>query len=175
MCIHSETYPHSQWGYAFPVSHIAIPSEDAYSFVILYSLGMRICLNGNGDVTYRECIPSPRMGMWLTRNPHPDWEWGCASPEMGMYGDVTHWECISSLGIGIGLTWNGDVTDWKCTSSPGMRMCLARNGDVPHQQWGRYSLRIHMLTGNGDMPHQKWGCASPEMGMCLTRNRDLTH
>ena len=51
--------------YAFPASHIPIPSEDEYK-------GINI-LTGNEDVPHREWgYDSPTMHI------HPDREWGCA-------------------------------------------------------------------------------------------------
>ena len=67
MCIPGETHPiageahpipgeanlHSWRGFAFPVSHIAIPGEDVYSLVIHHILTGNG--RGGGDVPHWEC------------------------------------------------------------------------------------------------------------------------
>ena len=54
-------------------------------------------------------------------------------------------------------------------------MCLTGNAHS-HPEWGCASREMGMcLTGNGDVPHGKWGCASRGMGMCLTGIGDVPH
>ena len=117
MCFPDEAHPHSRGGTSsFLVRHIPIPGEDVHSMVIhphrgwgCASLGMGMCLTGNGNV--------------------PHWEWGCASPGMNILTgneDVPHRECISS--------GNGDVPHWEWgCASPGMGMCLTGNENVPRE------------------------------------------
>ena len=50
---------------------------------------MRI-LTGNGDVTHRECISSPGMGMCPTGNANPHQEWGCDSSGMHILTGNAH-------------------------------------------------------------------------------------
>ena len=87
------------------MSHIPVPGEDVYSFVIhpqrecTSSMEMRMCLNENGDVTQ------------LTGN-------GDVTQLTGN-GDVTQ---LTGNGDVTQLTGNGDVTHRSCTSSLGIHI-----------------------------------------------------
>ena len=69
MCIPSEPHPHSRWECAFPVRHIPITGENAYSIVIHShrkwgcALPEMYIITWNGDVPHQECTSSPEMGM----------------------------------------------------------------------------------------------------------------
>ena len=68
MAIPGKKHPHSWRRCAFSVSHIVIPGEDVFPFVIH---------------PHQEWgCASVGMGIWLTGNAHPDREWACASQGM---------------------------------------------------------------------------------------------
>ena len=65
------------WQYASPEIHWDVPDKECTS-----SLGIEMCLMGNAHSHLKGGCASPRMGMHLTKNAHPDQE--CISL-LGMY------------------------------------------------------------------------------------------
>ena len=60
-----------------------------------------------------------------------------------------------------------------------VRVCIPGEAH-PYSWWGTFPFPVrinhsgmNILTGNWDVTHREWGCASPRMGMCLTRNARL--